>query len=82
MGFGLMLALAISIVVFLVLFHLIRKIVPLIFHGIAGIAVFWLLSYLRVLNVPIDAVSFLIAALGGAVGVLVVIALAYLGIPL
>ncbi len=82
MGLGLMLALAISIIVFLVLFHLIRKVVPLILHGIAGIAIFWALNYLHILNVPIDVVSFLIAAFGGIVGVLIVIMLAYLGIPL
>lgn len=82
MGIGLLIALAISIVVFAVLFHLIRKIVPLILHGIVGIIVFWVLNLVGILAVPIDLVTFLIAALGGTIGVLVVIVLAYFGVPL
>ena len=82
MGLGLTIALVLSLAVFYVLFHLIRKVMPLIMHGIAGIIIFLALDYLHVLSVPIDAVSFLIAAFGGAIGVLCVIALAYLGIPL
>jgi len=82
MGWGLIIALAISVLIAAVLFHMLRKIVPLILHGILGIALFWLLNYFGVLKVPIDIVTFLIAALGGVLGVAIVIVLAFFGVPL
>jgi inhibitor of the pro-sigma K processing machinery len=82
MGWGLILALVLSILVAAAIFHLLRKAVPLLLHGIAGIAVFWLLSTFGILQVPIDVVTFLIAALGGVLGVLIVLALSFLGVPL
>jgi len=82
MGWGLILALALSILVAAAMFHLLRRIAPLILHGIMGVAVFWLLSYLGLLHVPIDIVTFLIAALGGILGVLIVIVLYSIGVPL
>ena len=82
MGWGLILALVLSVIIAAVIFHVLRKIAPLILHGILGLAVFWLLSYFGLLSVPIDIVTFLIAALGGVVGVIIVIVLAFLGVPL
>mgnify|MGYP001558121722 CR=1 FL=1 len=82
MGIGLTIALILSIVVFYILFRIMRRLVPLIFHGIIGIVVFWLFNYFGILRVPIDWVSFLIAAFGGVFGVLIVIFLAAMGVPL
>lgn len=82
MGLGLVIALAVSVIIAAVAFHLLRKIAPLILHGILGIALFWLLGYVGVLSVPIDIVTFLIAALGGVLGVAIVILLAFFGVPL
>jgi len=82
MGWGILLALAISILIAALIFHALRKIAPLILHGVLGLLVFWLLSQFGILKVPIDIVTFLIAALGGVLGVLVVIALAAFGVPL
>jgi len=82
MGYGLWIALGISILFFYLLYRFVRKIVPLIVHGIFGIVVFWLLNYLGVLRIPIDAVTFLIGAFGGVLGVVIVILLAYFGVPL
>lgn len=81
MGWGLVIALVASVIIAAVLFHMLRRIVPLILHGILGLAVFWLLNYFGVLKVPIDLVTFLIAALGGVLGVIIVILLAFLGVP-
>lgn len=64
------------------IFHLLRKVLPLLLHGVAGIAIFWLLSIFGILHVPIDIVTFLIAALGGVLGVIIVLALSFLGVPL
>jgi len=82
MGWGLIIALVASVVIAAVLFHMLRKIVPIVLHGILGLAVFWLLNYFGVLSVPIDVVTFLIAALGGVLGVIIVVLLAFFGVPL
>lgn len=82
MGWGIILALAVSILIAALIFHMLRKIAPLVLHGIMGLMVFWLLSVFGILKVPVDIVTFLIAALGGVLGVLLVIALAALGVPL
>ena len=82
MGWGLIIALAASVIIAAVMFHMLRKIVPLILHGLLGLAVFFLLDYFGVLKVPIDIVTILIAALGGVLGVVIVVLLAFFGVPL
>ena len=82
MAWGLILALFLSVLVAALAFHLLKKIAPLILHGLLGIALFWLLSYLGLIAVPINIITFLIAAFGGVFGVLIVVLLAFLRIPL
>ncbi|MCX8196867.1 MAG: pro-sigmaK processing inhibitor BofA family protein [Candidatus Micrarchaeota archaeon] len=82
MSWGLLLALLISFLIAAALFHILRKILPLILHGIAGIIIFWLFSHFGIINVPIDAATFLIAAFGGILGVILVLILSFLGVPL
>jgi inhibitor of the pro-sigma K processing machinery len=82
MGAGLLIALAVSIVIFAVLLHLLRKIMPLILHGVAGMIIFWIIGYAGIIKVPLDIVTFLIAAFGGVLGVATVLLLAAFGVPL
>ena len=82
MGWGLILALVLSILVAVVLFHLLRRVLPLIINGFFGIVIFWLLSFFGMLDVPIDIITFLIAAFGGIIGVVIVVVLAAIGVPL
>ena len=82
MAWGLVLALFLSILAAALSFHYLKRIVPLILHGLLGIALFWALSYLRIIAVPINILTFLIAAFGGVFGVLIVLALAFIGVPL
>jgi len=82
MGFGLWLALVVSILIAFIIFHLTRRLGTLLFHGIFGMVVFWLFNYFGVLRVPLDFVTFIIAAIGGVLGVIVVVVLSALGIPL
>ena len=82
MGLGLYLALAASVFIAYFLFHLTRTFGALVFHGIFGMAVFWLFNYFGVLHVPLDFVTFIIAAFGGVLGVALVVAFSSLGIPL
>jgi len=82
MGFGLWLALAVSVIIAFIVFHIARKFSALIFHGIFGLVVFWLFNYFGVLKVPLDFVTFIIAAFGGVIGVALVVLFSALGIPL
>jgi hypothetical protein len=82
MGFGLWLALAASVFIAYFLFHLTKKLGALIFHGIFGMVVFWLFNYFGILKIPLDFVTFIIAAIGGVIGVALVVLFSALGIPL
>ena len=82
MAIGLIIALVLSIIVAVVLFHVLKNIVPLILHGILGLVVFWLLDYFGILAIPLDWITFLIAAFGGVIGVAIVVVLAFLHVPL
>jgi hypothetical protein len=82
MALGLYIALVVSVLVAWAVFHATKKIGALLFHGIFGLVVFWLFNYLGILKIPLDFVTFLIAALGGVLGVVLVVVLSALGVPL
>jgi len=82
MALGLYLALVVSILIAYAVFHFARKFSALLFHGIFGLVVFWLFNYFGVLHVPLDFVTFIIAAFGGVLGVAVIVLFSALGIPL
>jgi inhibitor of the pro-sigma K processing machinery len=82
MALGLWLALAASVFIAYFVFHLTRRFATLIFHGIFGLVVFWLFGYFGVLKVPLDFVTFIIAAFGGVLGVGLVVLFSALGVPL
>ena len=82
MAWGIILALVLSVLVAAVTFHFLRKLAPLVLHGIMGLALFWLLSSVGILHVQLDIFTFLIAALGGIPGILIVIGLSFFGVPL
>jgi hypothetical protein len=82
MALGLYLALVASVFIAYFIFHTTRKFGSLLFHGIFGLAIFWLFGYFGVLRVPLDFVTFIIAAFGGVLGVAIVLALSFIGIPL
>ncbi len=82
MSLGTIIALAVSIVAAVVLYKILKKIMPLIYNGLVGIAVFWILDILGIMSVKIDLWTFLIVAIGGIFGVAAVIILTWLNIPL
>lgn len=82
MADGMLFALILSIGVFYILFHLVRKIIPLIMHAILGMIIFWALGFFGILQVPLNWITVGIAAFAGVIGVLIVIGLAALGVPL
>ena len=75
-------ALVLSVGVFYILFHTVRKIIPLVWHGVLGMAIFWALDFFGIVRIPLDWVTFAVAALSGTIGVLIVVGLAALGIRL
>ena len=81
-GWGVILGLALAVLVLVVLFWLLKKIMPLILNGIFGLVVFWLFSYFGVMSVPLDVWTFLISAIGGVFGVIIVLVLNFLHVPL
>ena len=82
MALGLWLALVASVFIAYFVFHVTRKFGALLFHGIFGLVVFWLFGFFGVLKIPLDFVTFIIAAIGGVLGVALVVLLSALGIPL
>ena len=82
MGWGMALALLVSFFIAFAIFHTLKRLLPLVINGVLGIVVFWLLDMYGILHVPIDLLTFLVAAFGGVFGVAVVLLLTWLGIPL
>lgn len=82
MNIGTIIALAVSVLAAIILYKILKSIMPLIYNGLVGLAVFWVLGILGIIKVNIDIWTFLIAAIGGIFGVIAVIVLAWLGIPL
>ena len=82
MAWGIYLALFLSICVAFILFHILKKITPLLINGFFGMAIFWMLSFYGVVKIPLDLITFLIAAFGGVFGVIITVGLAALGVPL
>ena len=82
MALGLYIALVVSVLIAWAIFHATKKIGALVFHGIFGLVVFWLFNYFGILKIPLDLVTFIIAALGGVMGVALVVIFSVLGIPL
>ena len=82
MALGLYLALVGSVLIAWAVFHTTKKIGALLFHGIFGLVVFWLFNYFGILKIQLDFVTFIIAALGGVMGIALVVVFSALGIPL
>ncbi|VVC02110.1 SigmaK-factor processing regulatory protein BofA [uncultured archaeon] len=79
---GTIIALAVSVIAAVILFKVLKSLMPLIYNGLIGIAAFWILNLLGITHVSIDIWTFLIAAIGGVFGVAAVIILSVLGVPL
>lgn len=79
--YGLIIALAISLVCAWLLYRLFQQFWPLLYNAMAGIGIFWVLNYLHIISVPINFWTVFIAAIGGVFGVAAVIVLTYLGVP-
>ncbi|QSZ67795.1 sigmaK-factor processing regulatory BofA [Methanofollis aquaemaris] len=81
---GILLALLIA----LLLFYFVRKGIALVINAIIGVVVLYLINLFNVMSlfgqpdIPIDIITVLICALGGIVGVVIVVILHLMGVPL
>ena len=82
MGTGMLFALVLSVGVFYILFHLVKKIALLAWHGVIGMAIFWAINFFGLAQIPMNWMTFAISALAGTIGVLIVLGLAAIGIKL
>ncbi|MBU0586044.1 pro-sigmaK processing inhibitor BofA family protein [Candidatus Micrarchaeota archaeon] len=82
MSLGLIIAFIFSIIAALLLYKILKTLWPLLYNGLLGIGVFWLLNEIGVIIVPINIWTVLIAAIGGIFGVIIVIVLTGLGFPM
>jgi hypothetical protein len=70
----------VAMVVLYLLFQLVKEIAPLILNSIAGLIVFFILNIVFGLGIPVNFWSILAVALGGFVGLLLVLILHFLGL--
>ncbi|MDD5337130.1 MAG: pro-sigmaK processing inhibitor BofA family protein [Candidatus ainarchaeum sp.] len=82
MGIGIIIGLLAAIISAYIIYRLLKAVWALVVNGIVGLAAFWLLGALGIIHISMDLWTFLIAAIGGLPGVLVVVVLAYFGVPL
>lgn len=81
---GILLALLIA----LLIFFFVRKGIALVINALVGVVILFLINLFNVMalfgrpDIPIDIITVLISALGGIVGVIIVVILHLLGVPL
>ncbi len=77
-----------AIIVAVVIYYLLKKFVALVINAIVGIIVLFLLNVFHVMawfgapDIPIDWITVLVSAIGGLVGVIIVIILHLAGVAL
>ena len=77
---GEIVGLILAIIVVAVLFKVFRNIVGLIVNAVIGVVILWILNLFLSPPVAINIWSVLISAIGGIAGVIIVLALHFLGI--
>ncbi|MCP1661522.1 MAG: sigmaK-factor processing regulatory BofA [Methanocalculus sp. MSAO_Arc1] len=79
--FGILIALAIAVAIY----YLLKKGVYLLYNAIIGIVILFILNATGLFGdpgIPINLVTILISAIGGILGVVIIILLHFLGVPL
>ncbi|MBP2147152.1 cellulose synthase/poly-beta-1,6-N-acetylglucosamine synthase-like glycosyltransferase [Methanofollis sp. W23] len=85
---GPIIGILLALLVALLLFYFVRKGIALVINAIAGIVILFLINLFNVMSlfgrpdIPIDIITVVISALGGIIGVIIVVILHLLGIPL
>ncbi|NLX50110.1 MAG: transcriptional regulator [Methanospirillum sp.] len=77
---GELIALVIAIIVVVVLFKVLKSVPALVMNAAIGVAALWVLNRFFGLNVAIDLWSVLVSAIGGILGVILVVVLSFFGI--
>lgn len=74
--YGMVIALILSLLIAIMIFSIGNNPLYLVYNALLGVIVFWLLNQLKLISVPINLMTILIAAIGGLLGVFIVIILA------
>ncbi|MDD1675036.1 MAG: pro-sigmaK processing inhibitor BofA family protein [Methanomicrobiales archaeon] len=85
---GSIVSIVLAIIVLLILYYVIKKFVALVINAIVGVIVLFLLNVFHVMSLfgapdlPIDWITVLVSAIGGLVGVVIVVVLHLAGVAL
>jgi pro-sigmaK processing inhibitor BofA len=86
--FAALLALILVVVLAFVLYKVVKSVTGLIINAVVGVVLLWLINLFNLMSlfgrpdIPINLITVLICAIGGFLGVLVVVVLQLLGVPL
>ncbi|TAJ43258.1 pro-sigmaK processing inhibitor BofA family protein [Methanofollis fontis] len=86
--FGSLLGIVIAILVAVLIYHFLKKAVYLVINAVVGVVILFLINALGIMHllgkpdVPIDLITILISALGGIIGVVIVVLLHLIGVSL
>jgi hypothetical protein len=85
---GSLVAIILALGVAIIIYYLLKKVVVLVINAIAGVIVLFLLNAFHVMqlfgapDLPIDWITVLVSAIGGLLGVVIVIVLHLMGVAL
>lgn len=85
---GPIIGILLALLVALILFFVLKKGIALVINAIVGVVILFLINLFNVMSlfgrpdIPIDIITVLISALGGIIGVVIVVILHLLGVPL
>lgn len=85
---GPIIGILLALLVALLIFFFVRKGIALVINALVGVVILFLINLFNVMalfgrpDIPIDIITVLISALGGIVGVIIVVILHLLGVPL
>ena len=83
--FGSLAGIIIAVVIAVIIYYVLKKAVYLVYNAVIGIVALFLINMTGIFGdpgIPINIVKVLISAIGGIIGVIIIILLHVLGIPL
>ncbi|WP_298669820.1 pro-sigmaK processing inhibitor BofA family protein [uncultured Methanofollis sp.] len=85
---GEIIGIILAVIVAVLLYYFVKSVAALVINAILGIVVLFLIDLFNLMalfgrpDIPIDIITVLISAIGGVIGVVIVVVLHLLGVPL
>jgi hypothetical protein len=85
---GQILGIILAVIVAVLLYYFVKSVAALVINAVLGIIVLFLIDLFNLMalfgrpDIPIDIITVLISAIGGVIGVVIVVVLHLLGVPL